>query len=340
MRRLIHYWPAPTLGDLLGTGSSVPADKLTEPPGFAYAGSCKGAIASVLGYLRSAGTLADRMSPVLAPRWMDYSVYRTMMGFCFPTVDVRAGASVLMAYHQFGFPENMRLIMEFADFKKMTVIEDCAHAPASAFEGRPLGSIGRFGVFSFSKLVFCYALGGIAYSDPGFEEWLRRKRTRQSRPLGLLLDGIKLVDEFWTSRHGETPFVANLRKAAYSLYEDGPAPAERNICLWLAKRGGEIAARQRNYRRVLETARSWGICDGLEAEGITPSWIPLLVPEPKIARIVSDIEAVGVRAGGGRFDVARFFIEPDYRPCVLLPCHSGIGENELDRMLMAVRARL
>ena len=340
MSRPIHYWPDPTLGDLLWTGASVPAGALAEPPGFAYAGSCKGAIALVLEYLRSTGTLRDRMSPVLAPRWMDYSVYRTMMGFCLPTVDVRSDASVLMAYHQFGFPENMHRIMEFADFKKMLVIEDCAHAPASRYDGRDLGTIGRFGVYSFSKLVFCYALGGVAYGDPGFKDWLGQKRARASRPLGLWIDGVKLVDEYWTSRHGETPFISKLRKATYSLYEDGPEPAERSIRLWLAKRDAEISARRLNYSRVLERTRSWGVCDGLEAEGITPSWIPLLVPEPKITPILSAVEAAGVRAGGGRFDVARFFIEPDYRPCVLLPCHGGIGEDVLHRTLDAVRACL
>ncbi|MFI5363798.1 MAG: DegT/DnrJ/EryC1/StrS family aminotransferase [Elusimicrobiota bacterium] len=340
MSRPIHHWPEPTLRDLLGAGPRVPAGSLAEPPGFAYTGSCKGAIASVLGYLRDTGTLANRMSCVLVPRWMDYSVYRTMMGSCFPATDPRSQASVLMAYHQFGFPENMRRIMEYADFRKMVVIEDCAHACASSFEGRPLGSIGRFGVFSFSKFVFCYALGGVAYADPAFEDWLRRRHAGASPALGRMLEGVKLLDEYWTSRHGEAPFVAKLRKAAYSLYEDAPAPAERNIRLWLAKRDAELAARRLNYRRVLEAARSWGICDGLEAEGIAPSWIPLLVPEAKITAIVSAIQAAGIRAGGGRFDVARFFIEPDYRPCVLLPCHSGIGEERLRRALDAVRGAL
>ena len=42
-------------------------------------------------------------------------------------------------------------IMELADAHGLSVIEDCAQAHGAAFQGRPVGSIGTVGAFSFCQ---------------------------------------------------------------------------------------------------------------------------------------------------------------------------------------------
>ncbi len=68
----------PRPGDLLGrarggTPFSLPRRR------FAYVGSGKAAIASILAYLRETGVLADKMDGVLVPGWLGVQVYQTIL---------------------------------------------------------------------------------------------------------------------------------------------------------------------------------------------------------------------------------------------------------------------
>jgi dTDP-4-amino-4,6-dideoxygalactose transaminase len=55
----------------------------------------------------------------------------------------------IIVVHYGGYPCDMQRILEIADRHHLVVIEDAAHAPGSALDGRGLGSWGRVGCFSF-----------------------------------------------------------------------------------------------------------------------------------------------------------------------------------------------
>ncbi|MGH8793411.1 MAG: DegT/DnrJ/EryC1/StrS family aminotransferase [Stackebrandtia sp.] len=54
--------------------------------------------------------------------------------------------------HHGGQAVDMDPIMEIARRHNLTVVEDCAHAPGATYKGRPLGTIGDIGCFSFHSL--------------------------------------------------------------------------------------------------------------------------------------------------------------------------------------------
>ncbi len=54
--------------------------------------------------------------------------------------------------HLYGLPCDMEAIMEIARRHGLTVIEDCAHALGATWRGRPVGTIGDAGFFSFQLL--------------------------------------------------------------------------------------------------------------------------------------------------------------------------------------------
>lgn len=65
--------------------------------------------------------------------------------------------------HLYGLPCDMGPILDIAARHKLTVIEDCAHALGATWNGRPVGTLGDAGFFSFQTLkpLNCYG-GGLA----------------------------------------------------------------------------------------------------------------------------------------------------------------------------------
>jgi dTDP-4-amino-4,6-dideoxygalactose transaminase len=65
----------------------------------------------------------------------------------------------IVAVHLFGHPAEMDMITAVAAHRNLTVIEDCAQAHGAAYHGRPVGSIGAAGAFSFYPTKNLGALG-------------------------------------------------------------------------------------------------------------------------------------------------------------------------------------
>jgi dTDP-4-amino-4,6-dideoxygalactose transaminase len=57
----------------------------------------------------------------------------------------------IIAVHLAGWPCEMEPIMELARAHRLKVVEDCAQAHGAAYKGRPVGSIGDAGAFSFCQ---------------------------------------------------------------------------------------------------------------------------------------------------------------------------------------------
>lgn len=291
-----------------------------------YVGSGKAAIAIVLAYLKISGVLPHKMTPILVPHWLGTWVYSQMLNCGFPTTRSDEKAPVVFCYHQFGFPQNMDKVLEIASARKMVVIEDCAHAASSFYKGQRVGLLGDYGIFSFSKFAFCFALGGITNNDPEFRRFVAKRLKGGARSLRLFVNSVKLLDE-WISGLN-TPRAAyglsGLRSMAYARYGDQVLPSARALALWDLKRDAELTARRENYRLLRAETDRFDVCSHLEAEGVAPYAVPLSVCKTSAEGLVTELNRRGVNAGIYRFDFARCVFEPEMRPCVLVPIHSGM----------------
>jgi dTDP-4-amino-4,6-dideoxygalactose transaminase len=79
---------------------------------------------------------------------------------------------VIAVVHYSGIACDMDQIMEIAGRNNLFVVEDAAHAFDSFYKGKPLGSIGHFGTFSFheTKNITCGEGGMIAVNESRFIE--------------------------------------------------------------------------------------------------------------------------------------------------------------------------
>ena len=81
----------------------------------------------------------------------------------------------IMAVHLAGNPCDMTAIKAIADQHKIFVIEDCAQAHGTTYDGKPVGSIGHVGCYSFNeyKHIACGDGGMITTSDAELARKLR-----------------------------------------------------------------------------------------------------------------------------------------------------------------------
>jgi dTDP-4-amino-4,6-dideoxygalactose transaminase len=87
---------------------------------------------------------------------------------------ITPATKAIVAVHLAGWPCEMDPIMTLAREHGLKVIEDCAQAHGATYKGRPVGSIGDIGSFSFcqDKILTTAGEGGMITldSDSGFEQ--------------------------------------------------------------------------------------------------------------------------------------------------------------------------
>lgn len=78
----------------------------------------------------------------------------------------------IVVVHIFGQSADMDPIMEIARDHDLCVIEDCAQSPFATYKGRPVGTLGHMGVFSFNyhKHIHTGEGGVITTNDDGLAE--------------------------------------------------------------------------------------------------------------------------------------------------------------------------
>src|SRR5581483_6111392 len=105
----------PTWSDLFGRrGRHGRASTGTLFDDVQFVGSGKGALGLILQYLRKKGILENKLAEVLVPDWIGSWVYNQVQEFAFPAKQVSSRTRVMLVYHQYGFPQDMSAIMEFA----------------------------------------------------------------------------------------------------------------------------------------------------------------------------------------------------------------------------------
>jgi len=81
----------------------------------------------------------------------------------------------IIAVHLYGHPADMDSINRIAAVHGLWVVEDAAEAHLARYKGRPVGSLGKIGTFSFygNKIFTCGEGGALTVNDPSLDIRLR-----------------------------------------------------------------------------------------------------------------------------------------------------------------------
>jgi 8-amino-3,8-dideoxy-alpha-D-manno-octulosonate transaminase len=126
----------------------------------------------------------------------------------------------VMVVHTMGCPADMDRIMSVAQGRGIKVLEDCAQSLGASYKGKPLGSIGDIGIYSFqiAKTITSGEGGGLVTNDPLLYERAARyhdlgilRPAHQALLGGAKLDGL-IGNQYRMSEFTGAVLLAQLRK--------------------------------------------------------------------------------------------------------------------------------
>jgi len=158
---------------------------------------------------------------------------------CFNIDTKKAAAKVtsrtkaIIPVHLFGQSADMDAVMALAGEHNLFVIEDGAQAIGAKYKGRPVGSIGHFGTYSFfpSKNLGGFGDGGfLSANDDDLAERARILRTHGSKP--------KYYHKFVGGNFRLDPLQAALLRVKLRRYDDYTKKRQANAAYYTEKLRG------------------------------------------------------------------------------------------------------
>ena len=110
------------------------------------------------------------------PRFVDINLDDYTLDIRALTAAMTPAARAILPVHLFGNACDMKAIMALAQRHSLSVIEDAAQSLGGSYDGRKLGSIGDFGVFSFggTKIISAGGGGALLFDDDRHSSAVRR----------------------------------------------------------------------------------------------------------------------------------------------------------------------
>ena len=258
---------------------------------------------------------------------------------------ISASTAALLPVHYAGIAADMTGLLALARDRGLKVIEDAAHGLRATFQGRPLGTLGEAGCFSFheTKNVTCGEGGAVTFADPAVAERaeiIREKGTNRSA----FLRG-EVAKYTWVAE-GSSYVLSDVLAAMLDAQLD---------------KLDEIQARRaRVASRYREELGAWAQAHGArlpavdgERPGNDHLFYVLLPDEETRERCLSGLHERGVMAAfhyvplhsspyGRRLGAAGELPVTDRvaRTLVRLPLHPRLSEEDVDRVVGALKETL
>ena len=202
--------------------------------------------------------------------------------------DVKAKISprtkAIMAVHMMGNPARLKELKAVADEHDLYLIEDCCQAFGAAYSGRPIGSIGHVGAFSFNIYkTITSGDGGMVITDD--EELYRRAFAFHDQGHSPLRTGVEI---------GKRPFLGlDFRytelQAAVLLAQLRKLPGLIDL----------LQTKKRHLKAALADLPGLAFREVLDAEEEVATILTVILPTAAIARkVAEDLESKVVAEAG------------------------------------------
>jgi perosamine synthetase len=245
---------------------------------------------------------------------------------------ISARTKAIIPVHAFGMPAEIDFITELAKKRNLVVIEDAACALGSKYKNKYCGTFGDFGVFSFHprKLLTTGEGGAIVTRDSGKAALIKSLRNHGYE------DGDYV-------RLGYNYRMTDFQAAA------GLSQSERFRSL--LERRKKLAQK---YRAILRKLDWVEVCSaGAQADSNIQSFIVRVADHIDRDKLIDYLRESNIEAAIGtycvpltRYYVQKYGYKPDdfpgaygaYKKCLTLPLYNDLSENDLERILAALKS--
>ncbi len=190
----------------------------------------------------------------------------------------------IMAVHMMGNPARLRELRAIDDEHGLLLIEDCAQAFGATYRGRPVGSIGHAGTFSFNVYkTITSGDGGMVVTDD--EEVYKRCFAFHDQGHSPLRTGVEI---------GKRPFIGlDFRftelQAAVLLAQLRKLP----------KIVTHLRANKKRYKEIIADVPGLEFRELPDPEGDLATMLTVILPSEKIARAIAEELGTKVVADAG-----------------------------------------
>ena len=237
----------------------------------------------------------------------------------------------IVCVHLAGWPCEMDSMMELAEERDLYVIEDCAQAHGALYKGRPVGSIGHVGAWSFcqDKIMTTGGEGGMvttndkelwskmwSYKDHG-KSWEAVYETEHP-------PGFRWLHESFGTNWRMTEMQAAIGRIQLKRMPEWHQKRRQNA-LAILDVADKFPGALRVPRPPADVEHAWYKCYiFVKQEGLAPGW--------SRDRIMDEINQRGVPCFSGTCSevyLEKAFDNTDWRPIVRLPVARELGETSL-----------
>jgi dTDP-4-amino-4,6-dideoxygalactose transaminase len=197
---------------------------------------------------------------------------------------ITSRTKAIMAVHMMGNPARLDELKAVADAHNLLLIEDCAQAFGASYKGRPIGSIGDVGAFSFNVFkTVTSGDGGMIITDD--EELYRRCFAFHDQGHAPLRDGVEI---------GERPFLGlDFR------YTELQAAVLRAQIRKMPPMLDLLRANKKRYKAAIAGLPGLGFREVIDPEGELGTVLTVILPTAEIAEeIARDLGTDVLRSAG------------------------------------------
>ena len=275
----------------------------------------------------------SRTDEILVPPYLSHCVLSALGKICFPTMTPSSRTKAILAYHQYGFPQQVEEIEKEAGRRGWVILNDCATSLFTKVKGESIIRWGTFSVVSLAKFFHCGMGGGLWSKEEGFLGACSGKEKGDSDAANGLFEHyvyhFEVKDLFLAgimihAIYGCIPIIKSLPQRSL----DALPSSQKEIV-------DEISRRERIYGEALSI-----LDDRIPhcLEGVVPFAVPILGERHELERLSMEIlSKFSLRAEVLHFDVAMNMLSPDYRDALVIGCHDQWKEEILVDIFQLVK---
>tara|TARA_Y100000590_G_scaffold466013_1_gene640024 strand:- start:790 stop:1746 length:957 start_codon:yes stop_codon:yes gene_type:complete len=289
---------------------------------FRFVNSGKLGISLILSYLNKEKKFLHKLDELFVPKYMGNWIYSSLNQNILTSTVFNKNTKLIYIYHQFGIPQNIKLLKNFADENNLIVLEDCAHVLDGYCKNDNLviGNKKHYVIYSFSKFFNCKILGGIKNENKNFLNYVDQK-TKNSGYIQSYLNLFLInLSNLFDEQKVISKKILNLN---YSLYHFQSKPIKSKINFVKKNFKIEVASRKNKYLLFKEALKKFDKNNFFNYEELSPYKIPVpMISLKQKEKIIEKFEKENFKYDDLMYDQNRNMLDPDYIKTLVLDTSS------------------